>query len=73
MHKVQYYIGLSLLIALFSFGNEKPNVLMICIDDMNDWCGFGGHPQALTPNMDRLAQQGVNFINAHCTAPGCSQ
>ena len=73
MHKVQYYIGLSLLIALFSFGNEKPNVLMICIDDMNDWCGFlGGHPQALTPNMDRLAQQGVNFINAHCTAPGCS-
>lgn len=27
----------------------KPNVLMICIDDLNDWVGFlGGHPQALT-------------------------
>ncbi|MDF7824541.1 sulfatase [Pontiellaceae bacterium B12227] len=53
--------------------DASPNVLMICIDDMNDWCGFlGGHPQALTPNMDRLAEQGVIFSNAHCPSPGCS-
>ena len=40
---------------------------------MNDWTGFlGGHEQALTPNMDRLAQRGVNFTNAHCVAPACS-
>ena len=52
---------------------EKPNILFIAIDDMNDWTGFlGGHPQAQTPNMDRLAQKGVNFTNAHCSAPGCS-
>lgn len=52
---------------------EKPNILMICIDDLNDWTGFlGGHPQALTPNMDELASRGVNFTNAHCPAPGCS-
>ena len=52
---------------------SRPNVLMLCIDDMNDWCGFlGGHPQAITPNMDELASKGVNFTNAHCTAPGCS-
>ncbi|QDT60548.1 Choline-sulfatase [Stieleria bergensis] len=50
-----------------------PNVLMLCIDDMNDWCGFlGGHPEAKTPNMDKLAKRGVNFTNAHCTAPACS-
>jgi arylsulfatase A-like enzyme len=68
------------LAALLLFGaagceakEAPPNVLMICIDDMNDWVGFlGGHPQAKTPNMDRLAEQGVNFTNAHCTAPGCS-
>ena len=52
---------------------SKPNVLMICIDDMNDWVGFlAGHPQAKTPHMDRLAAKGVNFTNAHCPAPGCS-
>jgi len=40
---------------------------------MNDWTGFlGGHPQAITPNMDSLANKGVNFTNAHCSAPGCS-
>ncbi len=52
---------------------ETPNILFIAIDDMNDWTGFlGGHPQAMTPNMDKLAAKGVNFINAHCSAPGCS-
>ncbi len=51
----------------------RPNILMLCIDDMNDWCGFlGGHPQAKTPHMDKLASKGVNFTNAHCTAPACS-
>lgn len=53
--------------------NEKPNVLFIAIDDMNDWVGFlGGHPQAKTPNLDKLAARGVNFTNAHCIAPACS-
>ncbi len=53
--------------------SEKPNILFIAIDDMNDWTGFlGGHPAAKTPNMDRLAEKGVNFSNAHCPAPGCS-
>lgn len=52
---------------------EKPNILFIAIDDMNDWTGFlGGHPQTSTPNLDRLAKKGVNFTNAHCPAPGCS-
>ena len=52
---------------------KKPNVLFIAIDDMNDWVGFlGGHPQAKTPNMDRLAEKAVNFRNAHIPAPACS-
>ena len=52
---------------------KKPNILFIAIDDMNDWTGFlGGHPQALTPNMDHLADAGINFTNAHCPAPGCA-
>lgn len=51
----------------------RPNVLMICIDDLNDWVGFlGGHPDALTPQMDALAERGRIFANAHCAVPVCS-
>lgn len=51
---------------------DAPNVLFISIDDLNDWVGcLGGHPQALTPNIDRLASEGVLFANAHSPAPSC--
>ncbi|MCP4816305.1 MAG: sulfatase, partial [Planctomycetaceae bacterium] len=50
-----------------------PNVLFIAMDDLNDWVGcLGGHPQARTPNLDRLAASGVLFTNAHCSAPACN-
>ncbi len=53
--------------------DEKPNVLFISVDDLNDWTGcLGGHPQARTPNIDRLAAGGVLFTNAHCAAPACN-
>jgi arylsulfatase A-like enzyme len=46
---------------------------MIVIDDLNDWEGhLGGHPQAKTPHMDRLATRGTHFVNAHCQAPLCN-
>ena len=51
---------------------QQPNVLFIAIDDLNDWIGcMGGHPQALTPNIDRLAARGILFTNAHCASPAC--
>ena len=50
----------------------KPNVVMIIVDDMNDWIGaMGGHPDTKTPNMDRLAAEGTLFMNAHATAAIC--
>ena len=64
----------------------RDHVLLITIDDLNDWIGClsdqeapgkgghltgQGHPQASTPNMDRLAKRGVLFTNAHCQAPIC--
>jgi arylsulfatase A-like enzyme len=52
---------------------DRPNVLFISVDDLNDWIGcLGGHPQAKTPNLDRLAASGVLFTNAHCPAPACN-
>ena len=53
--------------------HHPENILFIAVDDLNDWVGaLGGHPQAVTPNMDKLAQRGLLFTNAHCTAPGCN-
>jgi len=55
------------------FAETKPNVLFIAIDDLNDWIGcMGGHPQTQTPNLDRVAAQGVLFTSAHCAAPACN-
>ncbi|MGV8136102.1 MAG: sulfatase [Mangrovibacterium sp.] len=53
--------------------SAKPNVLFIAIDDLNDWVGcLDGHPQAKTPNMDRLAARGVVFTNTQAQAPLCN-
>ena len=50
-----------------------PNVVFICVDDLNDWVGvLGGHPMAKTPNMDRLAAKGTVFLNAQAQATVCT-
>ncbi len=52
---------------------ERPNILFIAIDDLNDWIGpLGGHPLVKTPNLDRLAARGTTFTNAHCQSPLCN-
>lgn len=51
---------------------EQPNVLLIICDDLNDSVeGMGGHPQAKTPNLTKLAEQGIRFTNAHSANPIC--
>jgi len=53
--------------------DRRPNVLLIMCDDLNDYSGaFGGHRQVRTPNIDRLAESGVVFANAHSNCPVCS-
>ena len=55
-----------------SGARSRPNVLFLIVDDMNDWVGcLEGHPDAHTPNIDRLASRGVLFTNAHCVSPIC--
>ena len=53
--------------------SAKPNVLLIICDDLNDSVeGFGGHPQAQTPHLDRFAATGVRFQRAYTNAPICA-
>lgn len=72
------------LVSIFSFltgaaflskssAEEKPNVLFIICDDLNDYVEtLGGHPQAATPNIRRLIESGVSFTQAHCNIPICN-
>ncbi len=73
---MRFFLGWILTLITLSVGSlgaaERPNVVLIIVDDLNDWVGcLGGHPNARTPHMDRLAQQGTLFVNAHCQAPLC--
>jgi arylsulfatase A-like enzyme len=48
------------------------NIIFIVADDLNASVeGFGGHPQAVTPNLHRLKEMGVSFTNAHANSPLC--
>ena len=75
MARIRAFFTLALA-AVWSHSNavaaQKPNVLFIIVDDLNDWVGcLNGHSQTLTPNIDRLAARGMLFTNAHCVAPVC--
>lgn len=70
-----------LLLGLFLFpslhaqsgDSSKMHVLFVVIDDLNDYVGYmNGHPQTVTPNLDKLAERGTVFTNAYCNAVQCS-
>ncbi len=68
----------TILLLFFVFATlaqgARPNVLFIAVDDLNDWVGvLGGHPQAKTPNIDKLAKSkgGLIFDRAYCPASVC--
>jgi N-acetylglucosamine-6-sulfatase len=51
----------------------RPNIVVVLMDDLRwDELHCTGHPFALTPNIDRLAAEGVLFRNAFVTTPLCS-
>jgi arylsulfatase A-like enzyme len=73
MNKLKCKIWVALFMGAFcAAAAEKPSVLLINVDDWNDWnTVLRGHPQAITPNIERLAEQGVTFSNAICASPSC--
>ena len=63
--------SLFLIFALLAFkttiaqttDKSKPNILLICVDDLRNNLGAYGDEQAITPNIDALAKHGVTFRN----------
>lgn len=67
-----FVLGL-LLASTFGLSADRPNILVILTDDHRfDAMGFLGHPFLETPNLDRIAAEGVHFENAVVTTSLCS-
>ncbi len=51
---------------------RRPNVLLICVDDLKPLAGCYGSPLVRTPNLDRLAKRGLLFERAYCNQAVCA-
>ena len=52
---------------------KQPNIVFIISDDQGYWSlGCSGNEEIISPNIDRLAQEGMRFENFFCTSPVCS-
>lgn len=62
-----------LLAATFTANaSDRPNILWITAEDMSPVLGCYGDGQAITPNLDQLAREGVRYTHVFATAPVCS-
>ncbi len=66
-------MALVALLAGMATAAEKPNIVFILTDNQGAWhLGCYGNPDFQTPNIDRLASDGVRFTNAIANNPVCS-
>lgn len=66
-------VGCIVPLVNFVQAEDRPNLVLIIADDMNwDDCGVYGHPSIRTPNIDRLANDGMLFEHAYLTTSSCS-
>ena len=68
---ILFSLILAAVSTLFADDSKKLNVLFIMTDDLNCNLGAYDHYLARTPNIDRLADQGMVFDNAYCNYPVC--
>ena len=80
MRQIYFFISTVFLILCscnssngYSDLNEKTNVLFIMTDDLNCDLGSYNHDQVISPNIDKLAEDGFLFENAHIQWPQCGQ
>ncbi len=65
-------MSLTLVLSSLAATAEQPNVLLLFADQHNaDVLGVAGHPIVKTPNLDKLAAEGVRFTRAYCQDAIC--
>lgn len=69
-----YWLMLVATLAFYAFAGaaERPNVLLICVDDLKPVLGCYGDNVARSPNIDALAARGVLFERAYCNQAVCA-
>ena len=65
-------VALLALACLLPAQEQKLNVLFVASDDLNTDLATYGHPVVKSPNLDRLARQGIQFDQAYCNYPVCN-
>ena len=65
------FISLSCM-GLTAFGEKRPNILWFVVDDMSANFSCYGEKAIKTPNVDKLAEDGLLFTQAYATSPVCS-
>ena len=67
------YLAIILSSTSVAFTEDRPNILLILADDLGyEDLGFQNSPEIQSPNLDRLAANGIRFTDAHTTASVCS-
>ena len=62
-----------LFVSCINKNIDKPNILFISIDDLNDWNEpLGGNNKVFTPYLESFSRESVNFTKNYCTSPGCN-
>jgi len=61
-----------LLLAHLSFSQKTPNIIVFIADDWSKHAGVYGDKVIKTPNIDKIASEGIVFQNAFCAAPSCT-
>jgi iduronate 2-sulfatase len=69
---VPLFLSLSLATVALAANAARPNVLLLCVDDLKPLLGCYGDPLAKTPNLDRLAARGTRFDLAYCNQSVCA-
>ena len=67
-----FSMALLMILSTLSNAAERPNVLLICVDDLKPNLGCYGDSLAKSPNIDRLANRGTLFEKAYCNQAVCS-
>ena len=71
--KLAFAVLLVVSMSCFANADQPPNIVLFIADDVSaEDIGCYGHPSIKTPNIDKLAAQGMRFENAYLTTSSCS-
>lgn len=69
----QLFSAILIGLCVNTFASQRPNILWLTCEDNNvNWVGCYGNPHADTPNIDRLASEGFQYMHAYANAPVCA-